>query len=499
MTQNAIYLCCIATPWVDVANKLRDENGIVPKYFVHWQDDAEAIKSAGFKDCHLQTVEDLWHGKGFPADVKIVARDEAVRERFAVNELIGVKMMDRLDPDGHTFGFSDRQVFFNSLVGRWIDIIRKHDISLIISPSIPHRVFDYALYVAAKICGTKFLMFQMTSFEKYSFLIEDVETIPSDILAPAKEGSEGELFPEIQARIDRTKGDYAQALPTYMKKQAVDRKNFSRRILKRLAGNPRKYLHPPNSYWVKRGAPPPIGRMSWPGYYINYARRWMKLRALSKTYNARTTSIDHIPKDYIFVALHYQPEETTCPSAGLYYDQVEMIRLLREAVPDDIAIVVKEHKTQFHPGAEGASGRDLRFYDRLSEGSSNLIFVPVDMDPFSLIDKAKLVVTATGTIGWEAAIRGVPVAIFGRAWYENMPGVTRIKVAGDIGRAMNRSGLNAEQLEQAVNSYHSRLQHILIYAEHYKTYADGSLSVTKSVDAILHGIRTKLRLQTPNG
>ncbi len=486
MSINAIYLCCIAEPWIAVANQLQAEMGIEPRYFIHWRQDQSAMDQLAAKRCYLQTVEEAWLGLGFPDDVIPVNLDQETRRRYASDELIAIKMMDRLDPLVDRFPFTQRQEFYLSLLGKWISIIQANDIKLILSPSVPHRVFDYALWVAAKICGVRFVAFQMSGFQKYSFLIEDIEELANNFPDPSLPVRP--LDDHIRLAIERVRRDYASAVPIYMQNHAKAQKSFFARAAQSLVRAPRKFLTRPNTYWVTGDVPPYGQRPGWIKFYYLWTQRIFKLRRLRRTYQRYVTPVSSLPERYVLIALHYQPEETTCPSGGIYYDQIEIVKLLEATLPPDISIVVKEHKAQFNYSLEGASGRDSNFYEKLKSLSSRLYFVDTDADPFALIDKAQMVATVTGTTGWEAVLRGTRAIIFGRAWYSNMPGVTRVRTSEDVLRAYHSTLPD----EAEIVSYHQRLQNHLVHAEHYKAVATGEIPLETSITHIAEAIKRHL-------
>lgn len=55
---NAIYLCAIAHPWIEVSKKLASEYNIKPCYFVHWQSNKKEYSKLSLKNRHLQSLED---------------------------------------------------------------------------------------------------------------------------------------------------------------------------------------------------------------------------------------------------------------------------------------------------------------------------------------------------------------------------------------------------------------------------------------------------------
>jgi hypothetical protein len=125
---------------------------------------------------------------------------------------------------------------------------------------------------------------------------------------------------------------------------------------------------------------------------------------------------------FIFVALHYQPEATTHPLAGIYADQILMIKLLSANLPKGWKIYVKEHRTLFDPELRGHFSRNERYYEQICE-IPNTILVPMQLSSFELIDKARAVATPTGTAAWESVVRGVPSLTFGNAWFNYCHGV----------------------------------------------------------------------------
>jgi len=479
MTQKALYLCCIAEPWIDVAKHL-ESKGVIPVYFVHWEADEKAFLKAFNETCYLQTVERAWKGLGFPQKLKPKALDEPEHKKIAWYELNALKMMDRLDPLGNHFSFQERRYFFQDLVGYWLACIDRFDIDVVISPSIPHRIFDYSLYVACKIKNVRFLMFQMVPFGSTSLIIEDIDTMGEEYVFNVQEDCSRQPSNIINEKIAKTQKDYSQAVPSYMvdheKNQKITFEKIRKIFFKPVANT---FIYSflrkkkPNTYWVKKGCMPENSDYSWLSYYITSFLRALKVGLLKKKYGKLVSK--PMPDNFILLALHYQPEETSCPTGGSYADQINILKVLDEVLPEDIWIIVKEHKSQFYTHQESASGRDASFYKRLKSISYRVKFSSVDATPFDLIDNALATVTISGTIGWESAIRGTPTLVFGRAWYENMPRVHKIKSKKDLLRVIPflEQEKNAD-LQALIMSYHSEIEKKIIKAKHYKAFLKNS-------------------------
>ena len=494
---NAVYLCVIAEPWIEVIRKLEKDYGILPTHLVIWRDERVKYETAGFSDTHFQTLEDAWRGLGFQDGTKQISLDESEFKKIASFELTALWMMDRLDPDAISFPFNARLNFFRELVGYWLDVIDKNFIELVVSPSITHRVFDYALYVACKLRKTRFVMFQMISFGSRSLLIDDIDKMPN----LDKITNNRQLPSNFIERIEKVTQDYKNAIPKY---ELINKANENRKpslvkiLVKKSLVVHKLFTTKPNTYWVENGKSPQKSAYNWFQFYLMKFKRKSHVKKLKQKYSLKVTNRKFNDSKFVLVALHYQPEETSCPTGGIYSDQALIINLLHNCLPSDVQIVVKEHRTQFYFSNESASGRTLDFYDRVKSISNRIHFVSVDDDPFKLIDRALATVTISGTIGWESAIRGTPALVFGRAWYEQMPRVFKVKTKEDVQAAWKKVvEQKNKNLTQEILDFHKTVGANSILATHYKAYRIyDDVSMSDSVNNLVNGLADYLNLET---
>jgi hypothetical protein len=85
----------------------------------------------------------------------------------------------------------------------------------------------------------------------------------------------------------------------------------------------------------------------------------------------------------------------------------------------------------------GSLRRDKYYYERLSR-YKNIKMISEKINTFDLIDNAQAVSTITGTVGWEAVVRGVPALIFGKIWYTGCDSIFSIKSFDDAVETMNK-------------------------------------------------------------
>lgn len=474
---NAIYLCCQATPWLNVAKELRNELNIEPKYYVYWDNEKDKVNETHFPGCYFHSLNEAWRGLGFPENIKPTSLDEEMLQALSLHYIIALKMMDRLDPTGNNFPAELRIQFFTDLIGYWLTIIESQNIKLVISPSIPHRVFDYALYVACKAKDICILMLQMTPFESNCILLTDINQMP-----PLPTVTPHTLSIAISKKINSVQSSYINAIPSYMvnhERKAEENSSLIKKILGISKTFFRNILYSrtvkPNSYWVKKGYPPNNCNLTWIDFYKIKISNYLQIRLVKNFYNSIVSTPPSDGTKFILVALHYQPEETSCPTGGSFSDQTMIIRYLDEMLPKDITIAIKEHRSQFYNHLEAAAGRKVNFYKRVLNISNRICFVSADSDPFVLIDQALATVTISGTIGWESAIRGTPTILFGRAWYEQMPRVYKVKTKKDFEHYWPSilSNKNTD-LAKEIAEFHSQIEASFICAKHYDSYKENS-------------------------
>jgi len=127
---------------------------------------------------------------------------------------------------------------------------------------------------------------------------------------------------------------------------------------------------------------------------------------------------DIIPgEDFAFYPLHYEPEVSLLLQAPFTTDQVHLIRQIARSLPVRMKLYVKEHPVM-------AEFRPRSYYKELKR-IHNVKLIRPTVSSYALIPNAKLVLTITGTVGWEAILLKKPVIMFGHWFYGTLPFVKR--------------------------------------------------------------------------
>ena len=447
-----IYNTCYADPWIKVAQKLKDEYGYEPVYWNGYEDDnSQNLVPQYFPDAIYHSYFDAWKGI-FPKEINDRYKESYIDidfiKEYAAYELQAIKMMDRMDPDRYSFNFMERQRHFRNMLKYWIACIEHLKPDLVISAVVPHRIFDYVLYLLCKRHHIKYVTFRGFSFPGRMIPLRDIFSI-GNILDYSNS-------PLLSNKLDRqtliesidsdildsyvkiNSNDYSLARPDFVIKSEVLHKESNglfplfKKFLKDILGpikgrnygnsEIKKQIFP--TYLKERTKSVGKSNMSIAKYSL------LKLRANSykvklKNYYNSLVEYPDLNKPYVFYSLHYQPEATTSPSGDIFVDQMLCIEVLSKNIPSNYNIYIKEHPAQFHSHREGHTSRIKEFYEDLNN-NPKVRLMPLDYDPFTLIKNSKAVATVTGTVGWEAMSLGKPVIIFGLAWYEKYYGVLKV-------------------------------------------------------------------------
>jgi hypothetical protein len=251
---------------------------------------------------------------------------------------------------------------------------------LLVYMATPHNITTWIFARVAEELGTRVRYFQLTLLPWRLALMEGMRRDAALVPPPsAAVSATEELLASDYA--ERKKGSFDQAYPQYEK----DR-------LKRNRGR-----HYSLSADLLR---------SWrrPDLILNKALCYRTYTEL-----ARAPS----PGDsYVILFLHFQPERTTLPEAYGFAQQLAAIIALAAALPEGTRLYVKEHPSTFTQDCLWKER--LPFWYRRIAAMENVQLIPIEADPYRLIENSICVSTIAGTVAGEALVRGKPVVAFGR-------------------------------------------------------------------------------------
>ncbi len=349
------------------------------------------------QDDRRQGRPSLWVGKHRECDFDISAFHDlkgpaGMTERHPVNgEILNLvlSMFQRSIP-AYAMSCQTKVALAESYAAWFRRLIRERNLQRVFFTHVPHLGAELLLLDACRELGVSVFMFYQSLFPDAFFIARDFDEIGHFVI----ENTTAEPR-RIEVELGVAEKDlfYMNSIPARTGSVSWVLSIFMRRLSKYLRGK--------------------SGGLALSGLYRAYLAR-RRYEQLPQFF------IDQeLPEKFVYFGLHMQPELTTNPLGGVFDDQVAAIEAMREWLPADIAIVVKENPKQDFEQRPGD------FYRRLAT-LDHVILAGRDVNTYDLIRNSLFVSTVTGTLGWEAVTHGKAALVFGHAWYGELPGVFQL-------------------------------------------------------------------------
>lgn len=340
--------------------------------------------------------------------------DEDILEKMGKCENLYLSMQDRLEIKiGRKIDYNSRKIHYYNDLRIMNGILETHKVDICIIDYIPHLGFDYVLYELCRVKGIKVvtqcygLSVPYITTSRY-FLNNIFEPIPQLKGIDWRQEDCEILSDRMRAYIDyyiRDKKD----ITSFVTVKCFEEKSKFKKIVE-LVGKTIRY----EKKTVYR-----IAKLK--------LKLYREKRHISKFIKGVSYQINYDEK-YFYFPLHYQPECTSLPMGGYYFDQTIIVDMIAALLPKGYRLYVKPHPNQSYLA-------DVSFYKKIAR-HSNVTLVLENKNTYDLIDNSYAVVTITGTAGWEALVRGKPVMMFGYYFYRYAPGVFPVKTLNDCASAI---------------------------------------------------------------
>jgi len=397
-----------------------------------------------FDSMHLRKGEHAYRqfGNPMPIDSEVIGSLSKYENNF-----LGILE----DSTGWNFSYRERRTYYFEVLKFWNTVINRIKPDIFVSWTWPHTPMCYPLYLMCKyqcnvdvIFGNPVPLFDNnyhlmgTTLEDYSDPRDPVINLyQSDIAITPK--------PDIMEHLSELRSDKAK-----MPKPVADiNKRYSwedatsfriKHFVQLVLSTLRKgtgFQESPTA-WKKNRKPyySSSSMMNKFEYFIFIEKVRNNNRRLHKIYDAMCVDPDFNSK-YLYFAAPYQPEAVTATNAGVYEDLFLALDILVAVLPCDWMIYYKEHPNTFSRATwtRGSLRRDKYYYQRI-DAYKKIQIVDFRQDTFQLIDNANAVATVSGSIAWEAVVRGVPALSFGVAWYMGCNSIFKIKTLADAQEVM---------------------------------------------------------------
>lgn len=404
-------------------------------------DDKDHITNPAFKEIVYNICERNQYDEYYNLN-DCIPLDQEILEKMQPYESTATKMLVRnMEQDIYTYDESKR--LYLKHLRFWNDIFVKEKINTVFQNCIPHHTHDYIIYALAHIYHCRYFVCQATSIWNYWICARDFnknDEVLEDYYALKKSNEVIQLTPDIEhyyksLLIENREMDNKLLNAGKSKEEAIHyQKNISMNYLRFfsfllrnkhkvkimllngiLLGN--KEILISNSNNIKQD-------------YIYYRRGRLKKKSLKNISYYNRYATKKIPiTPFVIYFLHYQPEATTLPHAGVFVEQEIGIALLAHVLKKrGIRLLVKEHYVQPY--------RMKSFYDDI-RNIDNVTLVHSLCDSKEIIKDCIATATCNGTIIQESIFNGKPVFALGNGVFCDAPGVFRTRTEDQINYALD--------------------------------------------------------------
>lgn len=305
------------------------------------------------------------------------------------------KMMDRLHKV-YSYSFDDRYDMYLSHLKGLTSIISLNNPRYSLFTNMPHEVYDYILYKLLKYRNikTKFFMHGM-QMENYFQILDDVSENDTRLRD----------YDECSFKLQNN-----ELKIIYEKNKDLNHIQFYLKSDFRPSNRFKKSLY--NFFKIKYEFLKILKINNFYKYIIKIVVEQIENLSTRKLVKGLIIRKIDYSKKIVFVPLNYQPELTTSPMGGKFFEHRFMIELLSAYCPKEHQILVKDHPKQ---GVN--NGRNKSFYQSISK-LNNVSLIDPNIDNELILKKSDLVAVATGTLGFQALCNGKKVLVFGNPFYK---------------------------------------------------------------------------------
>ncbi len=367
----------------------------------------------------------------------------------------------------------------------------------------PHGFFSYLLYGVLKYYHVPMIRIEHHFLDNHALIIKN--DLPK---IPGKYYEEATSY-ELKEKLPR---ELIEDYMTYNRRTALSNKNEQKALVSSLSfSGLRLFLR----YMKKSTANLIMGFLpflfkrevlhftSLNGIYSRLYYRYKinkplkELLKLNHYYNKISIEPD-LSQKYIFFGMHMQPEKTSQPLGGEFDHMLLSITMLANSLPEGWHLYVKEHPNQFNERKiVNNNYRDKYFYQAVLK-LKNVSWVSLHTPSSVLIKQAQLVSTLTGTMGWEGLLEGVPVIVFGEAYYKACRAVRSPQSVDECREAiLSLSKLNKEDIRKEIYRYflfYTENKNLIYSGRYEEEFTQHKLPRKDQIENLCNGILKKLNI-----
>ena len=476
--------------WKDLSEKLKKKHNIIPVMWLGGTHDE--YKNGVLFYSHKSAIL-LKDPIKYKKDLNLGLNLDEI-ELISKNTKLFFNLINRWSVFSDKIAYENKLEYFIKSYEKWKNIDNQINFDFVISPTIPHRLYDFSLYLYCQYKKKKIIMGNQTtdinfddkkkeykSLFFYQDKIENIKILNTNI----RPINNKELFEKYVIKVKNEPSTYmtknlerdsSRSFFEYLKY------NFFFVILKyfyyKLFQIRSDSIFLKFDNFLRKENLPELATKS-DILIDNYKKRKNFLRG-KKFYKNNCQNFENFKdKNYVIFFGGKIPERSNNPDSGLYFNEEMTINLILSKIPENFLLVYREHPSCFN-NTTFVSDKDINFYSRLKNISDKIIFTSPNENRIELIKSAKAACNLSGTAAWESALLNIPSFNFGGNWFNETSEILKIKSEKDLDFFFNekiKSNVNLKKIEDFFyktlkNTYTFSLREINSKTKNYNEIID---------------------------
>lgn len=300
---------------------------------------------------------------------------------------------------------------------------------------MPNFHYDYILYKMCKKLKIQVLLLGLArGFSRRCIISEDYDKLPKDEVNELNE-YDFTNFKQLQTYLK--KDDFYEETQYFKHNFVTNKKDLFKAVFRYLFSKNLNLKYYP---YFGRGKLKVMIKSIWINLLEKYRFLYLENHSLKEL---------KIPEPLIFFPLHVFPEGSFVLNAPYFTNQLEIIKHISKSIPINYTLIVKEH-----PLMNTRGWREKSFYEEIIN-LPNVKLVSISIPTDEILNKVKLVITISSTVGLEAAFYEKPSIVFVDTIYNEIPSVLKLEKIDDLSLTIKEAlaiDVNPKDLNQFINS-----------------------------------------------
>lgn len=384
--------------------------------------------------------------------------------------------------------------YVRQVVAFWKNYLQSKEIGIVIFTSVPHVVYDFIIYELCKKFNILTVFIEKTFWSDSIIVATDFRR-DSSVLPPVHDAIS---INQALKKINEYSSSLSNNSVPYWTKYKINRqkKTIFEKIITLLTSSNKlqKILKKIKTsilgfYWGQFYTGDQLSKKGIFWHLLVRLGVWKRKYLIKREFvkcALKNFDIVDDKRPYIVFFLQCQPEKSTSPIGGKFADQLYATKKIRDWLPDNVDLIVREHPSQFKSFQRLEKGRYPGFYEAILETGAKL--VSFDVDKNELTSNAIGIISVSGSVVFEQYLLQKKSAYMGYPWFKDIKTISKVDDSKSMAAFVEKcldGELYAPDLDE-VASFLSKMHYGYMDEIAEKTY---SKNINQEVNEMLRTIQ----------